>query len=133
MDDRWLSVEEIVSYLGVSRDTIYAWIAGRGLPAHRVGRLWKLKKDAVDRAVPKQTGPLMRSKGVRTSIDLSLAADRSGLFAAWPALANLADMAGKITVAVRAESASGLDKHALEHAVLEPLRELGLIDEDGKS
>lgn len=70
--------------------------------------------------------------GPRTSIDLTLAADRNGLFAAWPALANLADMAGKITVAVRAESASGLDKHRLEHAVLEPLRELGLIDDDEK-
>lgn len=48
MEDRWLSVDEIVEYLGVSRDTIYAWIAERGLPAHRVGRLWKFKKDAVD-------------------------------------------------------------------------------------
>lgn len=48
MDDRWLSVDEIVEYLGVSRDTIYAWIADRSLPAHRVGRLWKFKKDAVD-------------------------------------------------------------------------------------
>ena len=70
--------------------------------------------------------------GPRTSIDLTLAADRNGMFAAWPALANLADMAGKITVTVRAESAAGLDKHILEHAVLEPLRELGLIgDESG--
>jgi|HubBroStandDraft_1064217.scaffolds.fasta_scaffold691027_1 excisionase family DNA binding protein len=48
MDDRWLSVDEIVEYLGVSRDTVYGWIAERGLPAHRVGRLWKFKKDAVD-------------------------------------------------------------------------------------
>lgn len=48
MEDRWLSVDEIVKYLGVSRDTIYAWIAGRGLPAHRVGRLWKFKRGAVD-------------------------------------------------------------------------------------
>lgn len=48
MEDRWLSVDEIVEYLGVSRDTIYAWIAERGLPAHRVGRLWKFKRDAVD-------------------------------------------------------------------------------------
>ena len=26
MSDRWLSVEEIAEYLGVSKDTIYAWI-----------------------------------------------------------------------------------------------------------
>ncbi len=48
MDDRWLSVDEITEYLGVSRDTIYNWIAARGMPAHRVGRLWKFKKEAVD-------------------------------------------------------------------------------------
>lgn len=48
MDDRWLSVDEIADYLGVSRDTVYSWITSRNMPAHRVGRLWKLKKDAVD-------------------------------------------------------------------------------------
>lgn len=48
MSDRWLSVEEIASYLGVSKDTIYGWITKREMPAHRVGRLWKFKSDEVD-------------------------------------------------------------------------------------
>lgn len=48
MEDRWLSVEEIASYLGVSRDTIYNWLSDRGMPGRRVGRLWKFKKSAVD-------------------------------------------------------------------------------------
>lgn len=48
MDDRWLSVEEIAEYLGVSKDTIYTWINAKGMPAHRVGRLWKFKRDEVD-------------------------------------------------------------------------------------
>ncbi|OQY35301.1 MAG: hypothetical protein B6241_02070 [Spirochaetaceae bacterium 4572_59] len=34
MEDRWLSVDEIAEYLGVKRDTIYKWIADRGMPAH---------------------------------------------------------------------------------------------------
>ena len=51
MDDRWLSVEEIARYLGVSRDTIYNWISGGDMPAHRIGRFWKFKKEAVDRWV----------------------------------------------------------------------------------
>lgn len=48
MHDRWMSVDEICEYLGVSRDTIYKWIEQKGMPAHRVGRLWKFKRDDVD-------------------------------------------------------------------------------------
>ncbi len=48
MDDRWLSVEEIAEYLGVAKDSIYRWIESRGLPAHRIGKLWKFKKAEVD-------------------------------------------------------------------------------------
>jgi excisionase family DNA binding protein len=46
--DRWLSVDDIAAYLGVKRDTIYDWIMRRNMPAHKVGRLWKFKKDEVD-------------------------------------------------------------------------------------
>lgn len=45
---RWRSAEEIAGYLGVSKDTIYAWINKRNMPAHRIGRLWKFKTDEVD-------------------------------------------------------------------------------------
>lgn len=45
---RWHSVEEIGQYLGVSKDTIYAWIANKAMPAHKVGRLWKFQTDEVD-------------------------------------------------------------------------------------
>lgn len=48
MSDRWLSVEEIAEYLGVSKDTVYAWISKRCMPAHRIGRLWKFKSEEVD-------------------------------------------------------------------------------------
>lgn len=48
MDDRWLSVDDISEYLGVSKDTVYTWISAKGLPAHRVGRLWKFKREDVD-------------------------------------------------------------------------------------
>jgi predicted DNA-binding transcriptional regulator AlpA len=39
MADRWLSVEEIAEYLGVSRDTVYKWIAKKDMPAHKVAPL----------------------------------------------------------------------------------------------
>ena len=48
MQDRWLSVDEIAEYLGVAKDTIYAWVTGKGMPGHKVGRFWKFKKEDVD-------------------------------------------------------------------------------------
>ncbi len=44
----WVSVDEVAKHLGVVKDSIYRWIEGRGLPAHRVGRLWKFKLTEVD-------------------------------------------------------------------------------------
>ena len=44
----WVSVEELVRHLGVAKDTIYRWIEAKGLPAHKVGRLWKFKLSQVD-------------------------------------------------------------------------------------
>jgi excisionase family DNA binding protein len=46
--ERWSSVDEICEHLGVSRDTVYRWIADRGMPAQRIGRLWKFKLSEVD-------------------------------------------------------------------------------------
>ena len=46
--ERWYSLKEITAHLGVSRDTILIWIAKRGLPASKVGRLWKFKISEVD-------------------------------------------------------------------------------------
>jgi excisionase family DNA binding protein len=48
MEDRWLSVEEIAAHLGVKRDTVYKWINRKRLPAHKVGRLWKFRRQEVD-------------------------------------------------------------------------------------
>jgi excisionase family DNA binding protein len=48
MEDRWLSITEICKYLGVSNDTVYKWIDKHAMPAHRMGRLWKFKKEQVD-------------------------------------------------------------------------------------
>ncbi len=47
-NDRWLSVDEIAEYLGVSKDTIYAWVTSKGMPGHKVGRFWKFKREDVD-------------------------------------------------------------------------------------
>lgn len=65
---------------------------------------------------------------VQKQLDLSFTGDRNQLFKAWNAVANLADMAGKVTVTLRAESATGFDKAKLQNGVIEPLREADLIE-----
>jgi excisionase family DNA binding protein len=49
--EAWVSLEEIAKHLGVSQDTVHRWIRKRGMPAHKVGGLWKFKVSVVDRWV----------------------------------------------------------------------------------
>ena len=63
-------------------------------------------------------------------VAFSFTADSQALFHAWNALANLADLAGEVSISARAKPKSGFDKNTLEYGVLEPLRELGLIKDD---
>ena len=44
----WTSLEAIAQHLGVSQDTIHRWIRNRGLPAHKVGRVWRFRVSQVD-------------------------------------------------------------------------------------
>lgn len=48
MNEPWLSADEIAKHLGVTKDSAYSWIANRGMPAHRIGRLWKFQVREVD-------------------------------------------------------------------------------------
>ena len=69
MEDRWLSVDEIAAYLGIKRDTVYRWISERNLPGHKIGRLWKFRKEEIDEwvksggaAEPESQNPASRKK-----------------------------------------------------------------------
>jgi len=44
----WVSLEDITRHLNLSKDTVYRWIRGRGLPASKVGGLWKFRASEVD-------------------------------------------------------------------------------------
>jgi excisionase family DNA binding protein len=48
MSDRWLSADEIASYLGVTKETVYGWVVSKRMPGHKVGRFWKFKREEVD-------------------------------------------------------------------------------------
>ena len=48
MDEKWVSLEDIAAYLGVTKETIRNWIKKIDIPAHKIGRLWKFKLSEVD-------------------------------------------------------------------------------------
>lgn len=50
----WVSVEDVAKHLSGAKDSICRWIEHRGLPAHKVGRLWKFKSSDVDEWVRQQ-------------------------------------------------------------------------------
>ncbi len=68
MDDRWLSVDEMAEYLGVSKDTVYTWVNDKGMPGYKVGRFWKFKKEEVDAWV--------RAGGAASTSDESITEDK---------------------------------------------------------
>jgi excisionase family DNA binding protein len=47
-EERWVGVEDVASHIGVNKDSVYRWIEKKGLPAHRVGRLFRFKLSEVD-------------------------------------------------------------------------------------
>jgi excisionase family DNA binding protein len=47
-EERWLSLEEIATYLGIKKDTVYKWIDRKNMPAHKVGSLWRFRREEVD-------------------------------------------------------------------------------------
>lgn len=64
MPEPWVSADGISAHLGVTKDTVYLWIADKAMPAHKVGRLWKFQVSEVDRwvrsggaGVSEQTSP----------------------------------------------------------------------------
>ncbi len=48
MPEPWLSADDIAAHLGVTKDTVYTWIAEKAMPAHKIGRLWKFQASEID-------------------------------------------------------------------------------------
>jgi excisionase family DNA binding protein len=48
ISDRWLSVQEIALYLGISKETIYRWVEAKKIPAHKIGKQWKFQASEVN-------------------------------------------------------------------------------------
>ena len=47
-NEPWVPLEEIAKHLAVSQDTVHCWIRNRGMPAHKVGRVWRFQVSEVN-------------------------------------------------------------------------------------
>lgn len=64
MTEPWLSADDIAAHLGVTKDTVYAWISEKAMPAHKIGRLWKFQASEVDEWVRRGDAAATNEKGV---------------------------------------------------------------------
>ena len=44
----WGSVEDVAAHLGATNDSTYRWNDERGLPARKLGRVWKCELSQID-------------------------------------------------------------------------------------
>lgn len=44
----WVTLAQAADHLQVSQDTVHRWRETKGLPSHRVGRVWRFKLSEVD-------------------------------------------------------------------------------------
>jgi len=50
-EDRWLTLDQIAEYLQMSTSSIYKMAQSGNIPAYKVGRQWRFKRDEIDRWV----------------------------------------------------------------------------------
>lgn len=46
--EKWIDIDELSEYLGVTKDTIRNWIKKTDIPANKIGRKWKFKISEID-------------------------------------------------------------------------------------
>ena len=86
LTEPWLSADDIAAHLGVTKDTVYTWIAEKNMPAHKIGRLWKFQATEIDDWVRRGGaaigggGPAVARLGV---VDLGAAAQGSPWVRSW--------------------------------------------------
>ena len=46
--DKWVTLEQIADYLQISTSSIYKMVQAGRIPAYKVGRQWRFKKQEID-------------------------------------------------------------------------------------
>ena len=55
--DKWLTLEQIAEYLQMSTSSIYKMAQKGKIPAYKVGRQWRFRKEEIDAWIKKQKSP----------------------------------------------------------------------------
>ncbi len=62
--EKWIGIEDAARHLGVTKDTVRAWIKKTDIPAHKIGKLWKFILSELDEWVKAARVPLTNLTGV---------------------------------------------------------------------
>lgn len=57
--EEYLTAKQVAEYLQVKPLTIYQWAREEKIPAIKIGRIWRFKKEAIDKFLEEQ----LKSKG----------------------------------------------------------------------
>jgi len=52
--EKWLTLEQIAEYLQMSTSSIYKMAQAGKIPAYKVGRQWRFRKEEIDKWVEKK-------------------------------------------------------------------------------
>lgn len=64
--EKWISLDEAASYLGIKPVTLRNWLKrDTGLPAHKIGKMWKFKCSELDEWVTSGKSEIKTSKNER--------------------------------------------------------------------
>lgn len=55
MEKRYLNIDELSDYLGLSKNTLYSWVWQKRIPHSKFGRLVKFDRKAIDCWVEKNS------------------------------------------------------------------------------
>jgi excisionase family DNA binding protein len=77
--ERWVGAEDVAAHLGVAKDSVYRWIDEQGLPAHRVGRLFRFKLSEIDEWVRQERQQEQRSNFAHSQSSTKSGAKKTGI------------------------------------------------------
>lgn len=62
-DRGWLTIKEVSEYLSISHQTLMLWTRTKRIPAMKVGKSWRYKKDEIDQWVREGNGNPSNQEG----------------------------------------------------------------------